>query len=117
MSGGERWKAQTKANFTIMPNNVYRTNLGLKPEAKLMLLTLMSYIDRNDPGAALKCRGGIRVKNLAVMTGLGERRVRRSIQELEQIGYLTVTPEVGAVSEYRVNTEAIIEVLPVILKL
>ena len=116
---GDLWKAVTATQFTVLPNALFRTNLGLTSYAKLVLLHLMSWIVRTDPNRPLRqdYHGYISQKDLGEWCGISPSTVKRALAELRK-RHLVVTERSrnGDALIYRVEVDQLmddlIELLP-----
>jgi len=102
MTLADYWEDWMKGGFTQIPNVILRSSLGLDPYTKLVLLTLLSWLKKNEPGESI-LRPQVRVDAIARWTGMGERTVRRSLDKLVKQGMVDRWNRRGDVSEYQVH--------------
>lgn len=105
---GEWWDQQMKDGFTMIPNLLLRSSLGLTPHTHFVLLTLISWMQKNEPGEPI-FRTQVRTKAMAEWTGMGRATITRSLATLEDRGLIERYFHHGDVTEYRLLMPRIIE--------
>ena len=117
MTVGDWWSEFLISDFTILPNALFRTSLGLDAHAKLVLLHLMSWMLKSDPHRPLRqTRGYISQPDLATWCGLSRSSVRRAIDTLCERRYLTTEQrKKGEPLTYRIEVFRLIEDLAEVL--
>jgi predicted transcriptional regulator len=103
----EWWDDILKEGYTMIPNVVLRSSLGLDAHSKMVLLHLMVWLQKSDPGAPLP--GDLRVKNLARWTGMSKSTVQRSLKVLTERGFVYRHGDPGSVSHFLLALGPIIE--------
>lgn len=95
------WSEFLLDGYLAVPNAMLRSDLGIEPTAKLVLITLMSWTHRSNVGQMLRSRGRpIRIGNLMEWTGLRRSTVTKCLDELEKANYIAVLRPKGEPNEY-----------------
>lgn len=104
------WTNELTANFTVIPNVILRCDLGLDAYAKLILITLMSWMTKSKPEHWVRARGHISINNLHDWTGISKRKITDAIAVLEERKYIITLRSPGNSTRYAVNVVKVMEI-------
>jgi len=108
----DAWDELCNHGFLAVPNAMLRSPMGLSVYAHRVLITLMSWTIKSDPGRPVRRRGKpIRLSHLMEWTGFSRNTIKRCLIDLEEAGFIAVDRMEGEINEYLIIHENIIDAL------
>ena len=106
---------RTNYGFLMVPNLFFRSTMGVGPQAWHVLMVLMSWMLRTDPGRALRRKGGIRISNIMEWTEYSRSTVMRALERLEEVGYLNIHSTNGEAHQYQIDIARVVRTAEALL--